>query len=173
MPIIRRGKWAEDPWTHLSDEGALPSSGPVTVSLKRFKNERDQLLTRDAPLGVRLKSEELAKEIGADANRLTMIVVELPYFKDGRAFSTARLLRERYGYKGEIRAAGHILPDQTFFLARCGVNSIEVKPQTRLEPFAAAFKEFSVGYQNPRSAHDTAPSLRLRPSAHGLAQAAE
>jgi uncharacterized protein (DUF934 family) len=173
MPIIKNGQWAENPWTAVADEDAVPAKGAVIVSLKRFKAEREALLERGAPLGVRLKSEELAKEIGADANRLALIVVELPYFKDGRAFSTARLLRERYGYKGEIRATGHILPDQAFFLARCGVNSIEVKPQTRLEPFADAFREYSVGYQNPRSARDTAPGLRLRPSAFALAQAAE
>lgn len=173
MPIIKNGQWSEDRWTHLADTDALPASGAVTVSLKRFKAERDALLARKAPIGVRLKSEELAKEIGADAKRLALVVVELPFFKDGRAFSTARLLRERYGYEGEIRATGHILPDQAFFLARCGVNTIEVKPQTRLEPFADAFKEFSVGYQSPRSSQGTAPRLRLRASAAPLRQAAE
>jgi uncharacterized protein (DUF934 family) len=173
MPIIKNGQWAENPWTNVTDEDPVPANGAIIVSLKRFKAERDALLMRAAPLGVRLKSEELAKEIGAEANRLALIVVELPYFKDGRAFSTARLLRERYGYKGEIRANGHILPDQVFFLARCGVTSIEVKPQTRLEPFAEAFREFSVGYQNPRSSRGTAPGLRLRPSAFAQALAAE
>jgi uncharacterized protein (DUF934 family) len=173
MPIIKNGQWSEDPWTHLSDEDTVPANGSVTVSLKRYKTERDALLQRRAALGVRLKSEELAKEIGADANGFNLIVVEMPYFKDGRAFSTARLLRERYGYKGEIRARGHILPDQAFFLARCGVNSIEVKPQTRPEPFAEAFREFSVGYQNPRSARGTAPKLRSRPGMFAPAQAAE
>ncbi|MFZ1988683.1 MAG: DUF934 domain-containing protein [Alphaproteobacteria bacterium] len=173
MPIIKNGQWAENPWTNLADEDAVPANGAVIVSLKRFKAEREALLERRSPLGVRLKSEELAKEISADASHFALIVVELPYFKDGRAFSTARLLRERYGYKGEIRATGHILPDQAFFLARCGVNSIEVKPQTRLEPFADAFREYTVGYQSPRSARGTAPRLRLRPSAFAQAQAAE
>ncbi len=173
MPIIKNGQWSQDGWTHLADEDAVPANGAVTVSLKRYNADRDQLLARKAPLGVRLKAEELAKEIGADAASFALIIVELPYFKDGRAFSTARLLRERYGYRGEIRATGHILPDQAFFLARCGVNSLEVKPQTRLEPYAEAFREFTVGYQNPRSSRGTAPALRMRPGAHAPAQAAE
>ena len=173
MPIIKNGQWTENPWTNLADEDAMPANGAVIVSLKRFRAERDVLLGRRGPVGVRLKSDELAKELGADASRFALIVVELPYFKDGRAFSTARLLRERYGYKGEIRASGHILPDQAFFLARCGVNSLEVKPQTRLEPFANAFRDYSVGYQDPRSSRGTAPSLRFRPSAYAQAQAAE
>jgi len=173
MPIIRNGQWAENPWTNVADEETVPATGAIIVSLKRFKAERDQLLARHAPLGLRLKSEELAKEVGADAGRFALIVVEMPYFKDGRAFSTARLLRERFGYKGEIRASGHILPDQALFLARCGVNSIEVKPQTRLEPYAEAFKEYTVGYQDPRSSRASAPKLRLRPGVFAHLQAAE
>jgi len=175
MPVIKNGHWTDDPWMHLADEGDVPPTGAVTVSLERFRNERDALLARKAPLGVRLKSEQLASEIGKDAHRLAMIVVELPVFRDGRAFSTARVLREHYGYKGEIRATGHILPDQVLFLVRCGVNTIEVKPQTRLEPFANALREISVGYQRPRSGIGIAPSLRMRASApvFSLAQAAE
>ena len=173
MPVIKNGQWTENPWTHLSDEDALPATGAVTVSLKRFHAEHQALVARLAPIGLRLKPDERAHHVGAIANKFALIVLEMPYFKDGRAFSQARLLRERYGYKGEIRATGHILPDQAFFLARCGVNSIEVKPQTRLEPFADAFREFSVGYQSPRSARGTAPALRLRPNAFAQAQAAE
>ena len=173
MPIIKNGQWAENPWTNLADEDAVPATGAVIVSLKRFHAEHQALESRLAPIGLRLKPDEAAHHVGAIAGKFALIVVEMPYFKDGRAFSQARLLRERYGYKGEIRATGHILPDQAFFLARCGVNSIEVKPQTRLEPFADALREYSVGYQNPRSSRGTAPRLRLRPSAFAQVQAAE
>ena len=173
MPVIRNGQWSEDPCTAIADADAVPANGAVIVSLKRFHAEREALIARKAPLGLRLKSDERAHAIGADAQRFALIVVELPVFRDGRAFSTARLLRERYGYTGEIRASGHILPDQVLFLARCGVNAFEVKPDTRLQPFSDAFREYSVSYQNPRSGHGIAPSLRLRSPAFGLAQAAE
>jgi uncharacterized protein (DUF934 family) len=175
MPVIRNGQWTDDHWTHLADESAVPVDGGVTVSLARFAAERDALLARKAPLGVRLKSEDRGHTIGPDARHFALIVLELPVYRDGRAFSVARLLRERYGYTGEIRATGHILPDQALFLARCGVDSIEVKPHTRLEPFAHALREFTVGYQNPRAGNDIAPVLRMRSSApvFALAQAAE
>jgi uncharacterized protein (DUF934 family) len=173
MPIIKNGQWAEDTWIHLSDEDALPASGAVSVSLTRFQCERAALLGRGAPLGLRLRSEERAHMIGKDAENFALIAIEFPIFRDGRGFSSARLLRERYGYRGEIRAFGHILPDQVLFLMRCGVNSIEVKPQAKLQPFSDAAHEFSVAYQNPRSGRDIAPPLRLRSHVGALAQAAE
>jgi uncharacterized protein (DUF934 family) len=179
MPIIRNGQWADDLWVHLSDEDDVPAAGAVTVSLARFEKERDALVCREGPLGVRLKSEELAHRIGDDALQFDLIMLELPSYRDGRAFSAARRLRERYGFDGEIRAFGHVLPDQALFLMRCGVNSIEVKPQTRLEPFAAALREITVAYQPTRAGTGIAPALRMRTAAPAstpepaLAQAAE
>jgi uncharacterized protein (DUF934 family) len=144
----------------------------VSVSLKRFQSERAPLTARQAPLGLRLKSDERASTIGHDAELFDLIVVDLPVFRDGRAFSTARLLRERYHYKGEIRASGHILPDQVLFLARCGVNSFDVKGDRRLDPYLEAFREYSVSYQPLRAGLGIAPALRQRSGAL-LAQAAE
>ena len=76
-----------------------------------------------------------------------MIAIDFPAFKDGRGFSQARLLRERYGYKGEIRAVGDVARDQMFFMARCGINAFEVKPGRSLEDALKAFNDFSVTYQ--------------------------
>jgi uncharacterized protein (DUF934 family) len=173
MPVIRNGQWSDDAWAHLDDDAELPATGAITVSLKRFHAEREVLTARSAPIGLRLTPEDRAHHVGNIAKHFALIVVEMPVFRDGRAFSQARLLRERYGYTGEIRAVGHVLPDQALFLARCGVNTIEVKPQTRLGPFAEALNEYSVGYQGSRAGKGVAPQLRTRPRAPALAQAAE
>lgn len=174
MLLLRNGRRAPDQWRRLADEEAPPPpEGAILVSHSRFKSERDALLKRSGPLGVALKSVERAQEIGADAAHLDLIEVELPVFRDGRAFSTARVLRERYGFRGTIRARGHILPDQALFLTRCGVDEIVVENEARLPAFERAFSEFSVVLQPARAGEPLLPNLRLRPPAYAYAQAAE
>jgi uncharacterized protein (DUF934 family) len=174
MPVLRNGRRTPDQWLRLADEEApTPPEGALLVSLTRFRSERDALLARDAPLGVSLKSDARAHEIGADAAHLDLIEVELPVFRDGRAFSTARVLRERYGFRGTIRARGHILPDQAFFLTRCGVDEIVVENEARVPAFERAASEFSVVLQPAPAGARLVPHLRLRPPAYAYAQAAE
>ena len=147
MPLIKNGRLADDPWTALADDAALPPTGPVIVSLTRFRAGRDALLARGAPLGVRLKSSELAAEIGADAPRLDLVAIEFPVFRDGRGYSTARLLRERYGYRGELRAVGNVLRDQLLFMHRCGFDAFEIADTHAVEAWQRALAEFSVFFQ--------------------------
>jgi uncharacterized protein (DUF934 family) len=173
MPIIRQGFIVADIWRRLTDDEALRSGGAVLVNLKRFRAERARLIARKGFLGVSLKSEERAHEIGPDADLFDLIEVELPAFRDGRAFSTARLLRERFEFRGTIRARGHILPDQALFLARCGVDEIEIAPNTPADPFRAALREFSVALQPVRAGHGIVASLHVRAPRPTYAQAAE
>ena len=86
-------------------------------------------------------------EMVADLPRLELVALEFPKFSDGRALSQARLLRERYGYRGEIRAMGDVLRDQLFFMTRCGFDAFEPRPDRSLEDALAAFDEFSASYQ--------------------------
>ena len=97
----------------------------MIVSPERFRAEREALLERGEPLGVRLHSNQLAREIGADARHLALIAIEFPSFRDGRAYSTARCC-ERYGFNGELRAVGDVLRDQFLFMHRCGFDAFEV-----------------------------------------------
>ncbi|WP_404326375.1 DUF934 domain-containing protein [Aerophototrophica crusticola] len=107
---------------------------------------------------MKLKSNQLAPELADDLGALALVAVELPKFRDGRAFSTARELRERFKFTGEVRATGHIIPDQYLFLTRVGVDTVEV-PADRAGPaWEHALAEISVAYQ---PAQDDAQPLSL------------
>ncbi len=162
--LIKQGALAEDRWVHRSDDEALPDGTPAIVSLDRWKRDRATLVARNAPVGVRLKSDQQPMEIAADLDRVGVVALEFPVFKDGRVFSYARILRDRYGYKGELRAFGHILRDQYLFLDRCGVDAIEVRGEKALDEWQAAMNEFSVFYQ-PASDARRRPAVALRGTA--------
>lgn len=146
MPLIRNATFVDDAFAHVNDEQALPD-GAIVVSLKRFQTDREALMTRNAPLGVRLTSDQSPEALGADIHHFALIELEFPKFKDGRGYSWARQLRQRLGFKGEIRAVGDVLRDQWLFMSRCGIDAFEVRPGTRIEDFRAALAEQTVFYQ--------------------------
>jgi uncharacterized protein (DUF934 family) len=158
MPLIRDGAFVADDFVHVADGEALPA-GPIVVSLARFLAERATLLQRDSGVGVRLEPSEGPEALGSDVNRLARVEIMFPKFRDGRGYTTARLLRARLGYTGEIRAVGDVLRDQWLFMARCGIDAFEVRPGTRLEDFRVAMAEQTVFYQR---AADGAESIFAR-----------
>ncbi len=109
---------------------------------------------------MRLKGGTLAGAIAPDLDRFALVAVEFPKFRDGRGFSTARELRERYGYAGEIRAVGHVIPDQYQFLVRTGFTSVEAPEGTNPESWANALTEITIAFQP--SLDDTQPLSLLR-----------
>lgn len=163
MPLIRNGEWAQDEYTALNDDAALPG-GPVLVSLTRFLNEHESLLARNLPLGVRLASGQSPEEIGPDLHRLSLVALEFPTFRDGRGFSWARLLRRRLGFQGEIRAVGHFLIDQLAFMERCGINAFDGDRRITPEALATARAEFSNVYQPGVDGRPTIAQLREKAS---------
>lgn len=147
MPsVIKHRRIVEDRWQHLADEAELPA-GPVIVSLARWQRERAILLKRGEPVGVRLPNTADVADLAADLPLLEVVALEFPKFADGRAHSQARLLRERYGYQGELRAVGDVLRDQLFFMARNGFDAFELRADRSLEDALKAFDEFSESYQ--------------------------
>lgn len=147
MPsVIKHRRIVEDRWQHLADEAELPA-GPVIVSLARWQRERAILLKRGQPVGVRLPNTANVADLAADLSLLEVVALEFPKFADGRAHSQARLLRERYGYQGELRAVGDVLRDQLFFMARNGFDAFELRADRSLEDALKAFDEFSESYQ--------------------------
>ena len=147
MPLIKNAQFVENAFARVADEEALPD-GAVIVSLKRWQAERETLMARNAPLGVRLASEQSPQALGQDVHHFAVVELEFPKFRDGRGYSWARLLRQRFGYKGEVRAVGDVLRDQWLFMSRCGVDAFEVAPGTRIEDFRAALAEQTVFYQH-------------------------
>jgi uncharacterized protein (DUF934 family) len=145
MPLIKNGEVAEDRFLFVPDAAPLPE-GPVIVTLKRLRAEREALFARNTPLGVKLASDQSPEEIG-EMDRLAVVVLEFPRFRDGRPFSWARMLRTRLGFKGEIRAAGDFLYDQLAFLARVGVDTFELPPALTAAEFERAMGEISRAYQ--------------------------
>jgi uncharacterized protein (DUF934 family) len=154
MLLLKDGRLAEDCWRFLDDNETAPESDPVTVSLTRWHNERDTLIRRCGKIGLRLPNDVTVESIARDLERFDLIVLDFPRFTDGRAYSQARLLRSRFGYKGELRAGGNVLRDQLLFMRRCGFDSFAVGPRALREDWAKAFDEFDVFYQ---SAEDPRP----------------
>jgi uncharacterized protein (DUF934 family) len=158
--LVKGGRIADDPFTLVADGAPVPPDGAIIVSLKRFLEEHDALLGRGAPLGVKLESSESPEPLGAHVHMLAVVVLSIPYFKDGRIFSWARLLRTRLGYKGEIRASGHFLRDQIAFLTRVGVDAFELTQNLSADDIAAAVKEMSFVYQPSVDGRTTIRDLR-------------
>ena len=146
MPLIKNAEFVEDQFAHIADGEMLPT-GAVVVSLKRFQAERENLMARNAPLGIRLTSDQSPEPLGDDVHHFALIELEFPKFKDGRAYSWARQLRQRLGFNGEIRAVGDVLRDQWLFMSRVGIDAFEVRLGTRIEDFRAAMAEQTVFYQ--------------------------
>ena len=162
MPLLKNGLVTADPWTAVADDAALPASGPVLVSHARWQAERLVLEARKAPLGIRLPNNLDMLAFGPDAGRFDLIVLDFPKFSDGRAYSQARLLRERFGYRGELRATGNVLRDQLRLMHRCGFDAYEFDSADAAKIFAAALQEFSAAYQPATDGTVTALELRLR-----------
>lgn len=167
MPLIKDGLLAEDSWVHVDDEAELsadvrPADKHPIVSLERWQAEHETLRQRNAPLGIRLKSDQSPAEIADDIGHFAVIALDFPKFTDGRAYSSARLLRERYGYKGELRAVGNVLRDQFLFMQRCGFDSFEVKDAKAAEAWAESIAAISVSYQPGADARRPAIALRHR-----------
>ncbi len=142
MQIIKDGKIIQDDVRHLADDEA-PIDGRFTVSLPRWLAEKSSLKA----CGVRLRGEDAVAVIAEDLPKLEMVVVEFPAMADGRGFSHARLLHDRYAYKGEVRARGDFIRDQVYFLHRVGINAFEPLAGTDLENMLAALEDFTVNYQ--------------------------
>jgi phosphoadenosine phosphosulfate reductase len=160
MALIKHGLLSENDWKFLADDEALPPAGPVVVSLERWQREQNELLARSAPLGIKLKAGEHPSAIAEHVSRFALIALEFPKFTDGRAYSYARLLRERYGYKGELRAIGQVLRDQLLFMHRCGFDAFEVAKGDAVEQWLKAIAEFDIVYQPAADGSDFAARRR-------------
>ena len=172
MPLIKNSMFVDNGFAKVSDEEGLPD-GALIVSLMRWQGERETLMQRNAPLGLRLQSDQSPELLGADVHHFAVIELEFPKFRDGRGYSYARILRERLSYKGEVRAVGDVLRDQWLFMRRCGVDAFEVRPGTRIEDFRTAMAEQTVFYQRSTDQHASVFELRHNAKTRRMSSAAE
>ncbi|HAI28378.1 MAG TPA: oxidoreductase, partial [Thalassospira sp.] len=127
MAIVKNDSLIEQEWITVDAEGDLPSSDEnLIVPLARFKEERDSLLGRNGGLGVQLNPGDAPEDLADDLDRLSIITVNFPAYTDGRGYSYARVLRERMGFTGELRAVGDVLRDQILYMHRCGFDSYDL-----------------------------------------------
>lgn len=159
MPLVKNGEVVQDPWTAVTAAEDLDRSGPILVPLALWREHRDRLTGRAGPVGVRLASSESPALIADDLDRLDLVALEFPKFTDGRAYSYARLLRERHGFAGEIRAVGNVLRDQLAFMLRCGFDAVEADDRAA-EGWRAATAAFSAWYQPAADGSAPIPARR-------------
>jgi uncharacterized protein (DUF934 family) len=157
--LIKSGAYAEDAYARVADDAALPD-GAVIVSLARFQKDRDALLARNTPVGVKLQSSDNPELLGADIHHFSLIALEFPKFRDGRAFSWARMLRTRLRFTGEIRAVGDFLYDQVNYQHRVGFDAWEVPDHFTIEMFNRALSEMTNVYQPSADGKKTIRQLR-------------
>jgi uncharacterized protein (DUF934 family) len=160
MPLVENGKIVEDRYVRVDDDAPIPERVPVIVPARRFLADADELIRRDGSLGVAWPNDQRVAELQPWLGHLALIALHFPKFRDGRAYSQARLLREHYGFGGTLRATGDVLRDQFSFLVRAGFDSFEVKKPADARVFAESVARYSVFYQP--SADGRAPALRRR-----------
>ena len=150
------------PYPFLGDDDSLPAAGAVIVSLERWQDQRSELLERQDPVGVVLRSDQSPDSIADDLGLIPLVALEFPQFRDGRAYSYARILRERYGYGGEIRAVGDVLMEQLHFMLRVGFDAFELDADDPVAVYRTALEDYSVWYQPTGDGRPTAAQLRHR-----------
>jgi phosphoadenosine phosphosulfate reductase len=169
MPqVYKKGAFVEDRWSHVAIGEGVPAAGHVILPLEWWKAERDAFAGSNVPLGLRIDPGTPLKCFADDVHRFSLLALVFPKFGDGRAFSTARLLRERLGFEGELRAVGDVLFDELQHMVRCGFDSFEISdPATqrllregRRNPLAH-FYQAGAGPEIPLG---TRPWLRSRSS---------
>ena len=160
MPLIKNGAIVTDPYVTVNDDAALPEGAPVIVTAARLVANPAEVLTRDEPAGVSWPNNKNVADLVPFLDRLAVVALVFPNFKDGRAYSQARLLRERYSWRGELRATGQILRDQFVFLVRAGFDALDVAKPGDADAFAQVLARYTVFYQ-PTGAGRT-PASRLR-----------
>jgi uncharacterized protein (DUF934 family) len=161
MPLVKGGKVTTDEFIHLADDAPVSGDGAILISAARFLEDADGISRRAGKTGVIWPNNRDVDDLVPYLERLAVVALVFPTFRDGRAYSQARLLRERYRYHGELRATGQVLRDQFLFMLRAGFDAFEVKKPSDAEAFAITVKRYSVFYQPTGDGRMTALHRRI------------
>ena len=161
MPLVKNGKITDDVFAVVADDAEIPEDGALIISAARFLENPEVLSRRLGRTGVIWPNNRDLDDLVPYLDRLALVALVFPTFRDGRAYSQARLLRERYGYHGEMRATGQVLRDQFLFMTRAGFDAFEVKKPADAEAFAGTVQRYSVFYQPAGDGRLTALHRRM------------
>jgi uncharacterized protein (DUF934 family) len=162
MGLIREGRLVADPFTDASGLESLPAGIPLIVSLDQWQVHRETLLAAGQPLGLRLKSDQPPRLVAGDLHNFSVIALEFPKYRDGRAYTHARMLRERFQFTGEIRAVGDVLQEQLHFMQRCGFDAFEVLASDPEKAWHTIAGDHTVWYQATGDGRPRALELRRK-----------
>ncbi|WP_454624569.1 DUF934 domain-containing protein [Bradyrhizobium cenepequi] len=162
MPLVKNGKIATDIYVHVADGAEIPADGAILLPAARFLEDAEALLKRPGKVGVVWPNNRDLDDLVPYLDRLAVVALVFPSFRDGRAYSQARLLRERYRFTGELRATGQVLRDQFVFMLRAGFDALDVKKEKDADAFAATVKRYTVFYQPTGDGRATALSRRTQ-----------
>jgi len=160
MPLVKNLKVVDDPFLRVLDDAAIADDAAVLIPAARLTADAGELIQRSGRTGVLWPNDRNVAELVPYLDRLELIALSFPNFKDGRAYSQARLLRERYRFRGELRATGQVLRDQFLYMLRAGFDAYEVTKSADVEAFAEATRRYSAFYQP--AGDGRGPALRKR-----------
>lgn len=148
MVLVKNRKVVEgDPWTLALDDQPVPAEGDVIVGLGRYLKDPDEWRQRSGRLGVRIDPTDEALSLAGKLEGVALIAIHFPKFSDGRGYTKARQVRERLGFEGEVRAVGDVLPDQLYYMQRCGIDAFALKEGKKAEHAIACLEDLTVAYQ--------------------------
>jgi uncharacterized protein (DUF934 family) len=162
MPLVKNGKIATDIYLPVAEGAEIPADGAILVPASRFLEDPEALLRRPGKVGVVWPNNRDLDELVPYLDRLAAVALVFPSFRDGRAYSQARLLRERYRFQGELRATGQVLRDQFVFMLRAGFDALDVKKEKDADAFAETVKRYTVFYQPTGDGRTTALNRRTQ-----------
>ncbi len=136
-----------DDWLKLPCHNDAAPDAKVLIDLESYEAGRAYFDGRSAPWGIAVDGDVDLSRLTHLVSRVSLISVNFPKFTDGRGYSVGRLLRQRYGYQGELRAVGDITRDQLAYLERCGFNAFELKAGKCLDEALGGFDELATLYQ--------------------------
>lgn len=162
MRIIKDKQVMDDEWQLIKeiDELAALPEGKVILPFPYWKDNKTALLQQNPAQAVWIDGAIETASLADDLSHFDLIALDFPAFKDGRSYSHARLLRQRYDYEGELRAIGDVLRDQLFYMLRCGFDSFQLREDKDAEEALKGFEDFTIRYQ--AAADDAVPIYKLR-----------
>jgi len=165
---LQGDKFAEIPdrFTWVAEDEA-PPEGDIIISLARFQADGETLSGGLRQVGVWLEPHQSVEDLAYDLPRIPVIALRFAKFRDGRPYSSARLLRERLGYKGEVRAVGDVLREQAQFMVRCGFDAFAPVDGSSAEQWAAAAQRYRHVYQRAAAGAEPLFEMRAQSALHG------